>query len=65
MVTLVPLNPHVEGVVELNVTARPDVAVAFTVKDGSATDLFGGAAKLMVWTAFAMMKDCLMLAAAL
>src|SRR5262249_35462774 len=41
-----------------NVTARPEDAVALTLKSGSPTILLGSAAKVMVWAALAMVNDC-------
>ncbi len=45
-------------VVELNVTARPDEAVALTVKSAAVTGLFDRAPKVIVWLALPTVKLC-------
>jgi hypothetical protein len=47
---------HTVPVVEAKVTARPDVAVALTVKGGLPYDFPTSAAKMIVWLALAMAK---------
>src|SRR5262245_45324140 len=46
-------------------TARPEEAVALTVKSGSPTSLLGRAANVMVWLALAMLNVCTTSGAAL
>lgn len=48
-VTVLPLTVHTPGVLLRKLTARPDEAVALTVKAGSPTVLPVSAPKLMVW----------------
>jgi hypothetical protein len=57
-VTVVPETVQTGVVLEVNVTVRPELAVADTVNGGSLAFLFGSAAKLIVWFAFATVKDC-------
>ena len=55
-VTVVPAS--VQAPLALNVTGRPDEAVALMVKGGSPKRLFGSAPKLIVWLALRMLKGC-------
>jgi hypothetical protein len=53
---LVPPEVQTRGVVVLNVTVRPDEAVALTVTDDCARATLGRAGKLMAWLALDTVK---------
>ena len=55
-VTVVPAS--VQAPLALNVTGRPDDAVAPILKGGSPMRLFGSVPKLIVWLALRMVKGC-------
>ena len=52
-VTVVPLTVQIVGVVDVNATARPEVAVALTVPV-AATLTLGAVPKVIVWLALAV-----------
>ena len=53
-----PPDVHIVGVVELKVTAKPEVAVALTVTGVWADELLARAAKVIVWGTAVTMKLC-------
>ncbi len=58
-VTVLPETVHTAGVVELKLTASPEVATAVAVYVGPPTVMLGAAlVKLMLWFPFAMLKIC-------
>jgi hypothetical protein len=61
----VPPAAQTAGVLVLNVTGNPDVAVALTVIGEAARVLFARAAKLIVWLTFVTVKLRLIAGAAL
>jgi hypothetical protein len=55
-VTVFPLTVQIVGDVELNVTARPELAVALTVNGAAVAGTAGNALKVMVCGFFAIVK---------
>jgi hypothetical protein len=56
--TVVPETVQTEVVPEVNVTASPDEAVALTVIGPSSNRFVERAPKVVVWSPFAIVKDC-------
>ena len=50
----VPLEPQTVGVVVVNVTASPELAIALTVTDPTPTSWFASEPKVIVWGDAAM-----------
>src|SRR5262245_43816104 len=59
------LPDNVQAPLTLNVTGKPDEAVALTLKGGSPKRLFGSTPKAIVWLAFRIEIDCCTAGAAL